>query len=127
MASLYEYFAKDGAQNLTTHKSCPLTKDGTTLGEVIARLHLDFDANAKYISFFIPDMPGVACAEAIVLNQVAEILTWPEKEVAVQSGVGEEKRDGKDLVFTGQIYLYSERLVPEELKDRMIAEARLKG
>jgi hypothetical protein len=88
---------------------------------------LDFDANAKYISFFIPDMPGVACAEAIVLNQVAEILTWPEKEVAVQSGVGEEKRDGKDLVFTGQIYLYSERLVPEELKDRMIAEARLKG
>ena len=58
MASLYEYFAKDGAQNLTTHKSCPLTKDGTTLGEVIARLHLDFDANAKYISFFIPNMPA---------------------------------------------------------------------
>jgi hypothetical protein len=127
MASLYEYFAKDGAQNLTTHKPWPLTKDGITLGEVIARLHLDFDANAKYISFFIPDMPGVACPEAIVLNQVAEILTWPEKEVGVQFGVGEEKRDGKDLVFTGQIYLYSERLVPEELKDRMIAEAKAAG
>ena len=72
-------------------------------------------------------MPGVACPEAIVLNQVAEILTWPEKEVGVQFGVGEEKRDGKDLVFTGQIYLYSERLVPEELKDRMIAEAKAAG
>jgi hypothetical protein len=78
-------------------------------------------ANAKYVSFFIPDKPGVELPEAIVLNQVAEILTWPET-VAVQSGIGEEKKDGRELVFTGQIYLYSERPVTQDLKQRMIEE-----
>jgi hypothetical protein len=66
MATLYEYFVKDGAQNLTTHQTWPLTNaDGTKLGEVTARLHLDFEANAKYISFYVPDISGVACPEAI--------------------------------------------------------------
>jgi hypothetical protein len=63
----------------------------------------------------------VELPEAIVLNQVAEILTWPET-VAVQSGIGEEKKDGRELVFTGQIYLYSERPVTQDLKQRMIEE-----
>ena len=72
-------------------------------------------------------MAGVECPEAIALNGVEEILTWPEKKVGVQFGIGEEKRDGKDLIFTGQIYLYSERPVQQELKDRMIAEAKAAG
>ena len=49
MATLHEYFVKDGAENLTTHQVWHLNdKDGTNLGEVTARLHLDFNANAKY-------------------------------------------------------------------------------
>ena len=61
MASLHEYFVKDGAQNLTTHQTWPLTNaEGSKLGDITARLHFDFDANAMYISFFIPEMPDVA-------------------------------------------------------------------
>lgn len=124
MASLHEYFVKDGAQNLTTHKTCPLTNaEGVKLGELTVRLHLDFEANAKYISFFIPDMPDVVCPEALALNEVAGILKWPETQVGVQAGFGEEMKDARELVFTGQIYLYSERPVAEELKAQLIAEA----
>jgi hypothetical protein len=64
MASLHEYFIKDGAQNLRT-----LANGGAKLGELTTRLHLDFDANAKYISLFIPEMHGVECPEAFALNK----------------------------------------------------------
>ena len=50
MTSLHEYFVRDGAQNLTNQQIWPLThRDGRKLGDVTARLHLDFDANAKYV------------------------------------------------------------------------------
>lgn len=41
--------------------------------------------------------------------------------------MGEEMKDARELVFTGQIYLYSERPVPEDLKARLIAEAGVAG
>jgi hypothetical protein len=126
MASLREYFIKDGAQNLTTHQTWTLTNtEGVNVGELTARLHLDFDANAKYVSFFIPDMPTVECPEAIVLNKLAEILKWPETQTRVLVGFGDETKDAQELVFTGQIYLYSERPVPEGLKARLITEAEV--
>jgi hypothetical protein len=128
MASLHEYFVKDGAQNLTTHETWTLSSAlGAALGELTARLHLDFDANAKYVSFFIPEMPAVECPEAFALNKMPEILKWPETQVGVQAGFGFERKDARELVFTGQIYLYSERPVPEALKARLIAEASVAG
>ena len=85
MASLLEYFVKDGAQNLTSHETWPLKDaEGVNLGEVIARLHFDFDANAKYISFFVPEMPGADSPENLLLNEVAGILRWSETKVGVQ-------------------------------------------
>jgi len=56
MATLREYFAKDGAQNLTTSETWGVTNQvtGEKYGEVVARLHFDFEAYAKYVSFFIP-------------------------------------------------------------------------
>lgn len=128
MASLHEYFVKDGGQNLTHQQTWQLgNAEGVKIGELTARLHLDFDANAKCISFFIPEMPGVECPETFALNSIAEILKRPETQVGFQAGIGGERKDARELVFTGQIYLYSERPVPEELKARMCAEARAVG
>jgi hypothetical protein len=45
MASLHEYFVKDGAQNFTHHQTWPLMVGGVAAGEITPRLHLDFDAN----------------------------------------------------------------------------------
>jgi hypothetical protein len=128
MASLHEYFVKDGSQNLTTHVTWQLKEpDGAVIGEIILRLHLDFDANAKYISFYIPVLSGVACPEALALNTIPEILKWPELQVGVAAGLGDERQDGRDLVFTGRVYIYSERPVPDHLKQQMLAEAKAKG
>jgi hypothetical protein len=45
MASLYEYFVKEGASNLTAHKSISLINaTGEALGEFTARLHYDFES-----------------------------------------------------------------------------------
>jgi hypothetical protein len=126
MASLQEYFKKDGAQNLTIDRTWTWANaDGVALGEVTGRLHLDFDAHAKYISFFIPEMPVVECPEAQALNKVPEILRLPETvQVRAAPYVGlPEMKDGRELVFTGQIYLYSERPVPDPFKARLITEA----
>lgn len=128
MASLHEYFIKDGTQNLTSHETWNVgNADGSKLGELTARLHLDFDANATYISFFIPEMPEVECPEALALNKVAEILTWPATRFEVQGGVGGERKDARELVFTGQIYLYSERPVSDRLKAQLIAHGNANG
>lgn len=125
MASLREYFFKDGANNLTMHETWPVTNnEGVKSGDLTARLHLDFEANAKYISFFFPEMSDVDCPEAIALNEVEKFLEWPETQIGIQAGLGEESNDAGNLVFTGQIYLYSERPVPDNLKARLIAEAR---
>ena len=69
------------------------------LGELTARLHLDFDANAKYISFFIPEMPDVECPEAFALNGLAEILKWPETQLQIQAGIGGEKKESEGKPF----------------------------
>lgn len=125
MASLHEYFVKDGAQNLTLHETWALKNaGGAIVGELIARLHLDFDANAKYVSFFIPEVPAGGCPEALALDKLAEILNWPESKVEIHGGFGVTK-DARELVFTGQIYVYSERPVSEELKARLIAKTKV--
>lgn len=127
MASLHEYFVKD-ARTLTVHQTWPIVKaSGVKLGEVTARVHYDFEANARYISFFIPEMPEVSCPEAIVLNKIEEILRWPETRVAVQGGIGGDRKDARELMFTGQIYLYSERPVSEAQIARLNAEAKVVG
>lgn len=129
MATLREYFTKDGASNLTTHQDWPMEnlETGEKLGDLTARLHFDFEAFAKYISFYIPEMLGVQCPEAVALNQISTILKWPEKSVGVHMGRGGERVDGRDLIFTGQVYLYSERPVAEEQKIRMIEESNASG
>ena len=128
MATLHEYFVKDGGQNFTTEQTWPLKNaEGVKVGEMTARLHLNFPANAKYISFFIPEMSDVALPEALALNTVAAILEWPETNVGVKVAASGELQNAKELVFTGQIYLYSERPVPEDQEARLIAAAAAFG
>lgn len=128
MASLKEYFIKDGASNLTLDQKWPLSNpDGHVYGEIHARLHFDFEAYAQYVSFFIPEMEGVELAEAFALREIPELLKAPSERVRVQMGIAGESTDGKDLPFTGRIYLYSERPVKDEYKERLIRESAVVG
>jgi len=129
MASLYEYFKKDGSGNLTVQEQWKFSNvNGRNIeGEVIARLHYDFDAYAKYISFYVPNIEGVELPEAFLLNKIPEMLNWSETKLAVSAGFLGDQTNARDLIFTGRVYLYSERVVPEGLRTKMIAEAKTLG
>lgn len=128
MASLHEYFVKDGSGNLTIHQPWPLRGDnGAVLLETIAKLHLDFESRACYVSFYVPDTDQIECPEPFVLNHLSQILDWPENQTQVTMGLGGEAHDARDLLFTGAVYIYSERPVTDENRERMISEGEASG
>ena len=124
MATLHEYFVKDGSRDLTQHETWQIRRqDQTIICDVVARLHFDFHANAKYVSFFIPATHEVECPQALLLNRLSEILEWPTTKVGITSGFENEKMEGRDLIFTGRVYFYSEIPLPQALRDRLASEA----
>jgi hypothetical protein len=128
MASLHEYFVKDGASNLTIHESWDIKDvDGSCIVRAVARLHLDFEARAKFVSFFIPYTDKVSCPEAMLLNNLEQVLNLARREISIQKGFGAEVMQADDLVFTGRVYLYAERPLDRQLRDRLIAESKPKG
>ena len=127
MASLKEYFLYDARTNLTSHEEWTLgDQNGAVLGSPIARLHLDFEANAMFVSFYVPEMDGVECPEAILLRDLSKVLDFRNKTI-VETRFGAEAHSGKDLIFTGQVYLYSERPVSEADRTRLERESRQMG
>ncbi|MBR1198978.1 hypothetical protein JQ634_28415 [Bradyrhizobium sp. AUGA SZCCT0240] len=131
MATLFEYFAKDFSRDLSLEKKWTLksTVDGTEI-EVIARLLLNFDANAKYVAFYTPEFPGAVFPEAILMNNLNDILELPTTDVGVSVGFSElpdELVDGKDLKFAGRVFIYSERDPPDDLKRQLVEESAANG
>src|SRR3974390_1771420 len=46
--------------------------DGVAVAEFIGRLHLDFDANAKYVSFYVSETPALEYPEVYALNNLEQ-------------------------------------------------------
>ena len=122
MATLYEYFIKLGSNTLRV-KNTRQFKSGTeVLGEVTSQIHFDFVARAKYVSIYIEEMPGVSCPEALVLKDLDSILKELSEGVHVSAGFEDEVTNIKDLVFTGQVYIFSERPVSDRMKSNLTQE-----
>ncbi len=126
MATLFDYFTTD-AKTLTLSKSQQICEGEEVLGEVTTRIHFDFQARATFVSLYIEDMPKVSCPEAIALNSLEEIMADMINGISVTAGFGGEINDVRDLIPTGQVYIYSERPVDEEIKLRLQREARNVG
>jgi hypothetical protein len=77
MATLREYFDTDLNKCLSVHKPWGVRDlNGNELDPLIARISQDFDANAKYWSFYIP--PG-----GVVGNYISAIFQAPEVKSCV--------------------------------------------
>lgn len=128
MGALRDIFVKDGSTGVITERTWSITNDanGEKVGEVIARLHYDFSAGVTHVAFYVPDMPGVLCAEALVLKEVPTVLKW-SSEVPISLGLGADKVDGQHLPFSGQVAFYSERPVRGAHKAQMTSQARVAG
>jgi hypothetical protein len=131
MASLFEYFAKDFSRDLSLERKWKLQNklDGSEI-EVTARVFLNFDANAKYVAFYVPDFSAAAFPEAVLMNSIGEILELPNTSVGVSTGLKDLPDDlieGKDLNFAGRVFFYCERDPPEGPKKQLVAEAAANG
>jgi hypothetical protein len=115
MATLREYFDRDGSNLLCIRQPLQLAQNGETVLEVLARLHLDFEANTKFVSFYIPHTDKVACPARIVLNYVGTVLNWTTTSVGTYvQRPGDQMIDGSDLRFSGRVFVYSEDPVSDE-------------
>lgn len=115
MGTLREYFEMDGSRTLCLHKPLQIkSAEGETELEIVGRLHIDFESNAKYISYYIPSTDMVVCPARIVLNSLDQVLGLL-KEVGIQgSSPGEEPMRASATKFTGRVFIYSEDPISEE-------------
>jgi hypothetical protein len=127
MATLREYFDTSRTSLLGINKTLTLQSATTPPFEIYARLHSDFDANAKFISFFIPSNPDPLGIMRAVIAQLGTILD-SMKGVEVKAGFPEETLTvSTDLAFTGRVYFYSESDVSSVDAEGLENEARAKG
>lgn len=131
MATLFEYFLKDFSRDLSIEKKWKLqnTVTGSEI-EVNARVYLNFEANAKYVAFYVPELECATFPEAILMNNIAEVLDLPSTTVGVSSDMNNLPDDwaqGIDLNFAGRVFFYCERDPPHDLKTRLTGEAAANG
>ncbi len=112
MASLRDFYDTDFTHILNISNTVVSINDTPAI-EIHTRLHQDFFANAKYISFYIPRHPSPLGACKDLLKDLSLIVDL-DKPVATQWGfIGERMIHSSELVFTGRIYFYSESDIQE--------------
>jgi hypothetical protein len=119
MATLREYFDTD-LKSMSVHADWEMRNSaGTTLPPVRARIFQDFDANAKYWSFFIPegvDVVGYINSIFGLQETALCVLSSEGETVFVQMGLAEysERASSETLIFTKRIHLYIDTLLNAE-------------
>lgn len=112
MATLREYFDTDLNKCLSVHKPWDMKDaNGNESESITARISQDFDANAKYWSFYVPSGGGVSLYVNAVFQtpEVKSCVLGPEGNgVLVMSGFHDytEQASSETLVFTNRVFLY---------------------
>ena len=127
MATLYEYFLKLGSNTLRIKDTRRIQSETEVLGEVMSQIHFDFIARAKYVSIYIEEMPEVPCPEALVLKDLDSIMRELTEGVQISAGFNDEVTNIEDLVFTGQVYIFSERPVSDRMQRNIAQEVCARG
>ena len=107
MATLREYFDTDFTRVLNAGAPVHWVQTGVA-GDIPARVHLDFDSNAKFVSYYLP---ADACRPALIDAMVGHLdtLLTDASSVDVETGFrGELKLRSVDLRFAGRLFIYHE-------------------
>lgn len=126
MGTVQEYFETDFRDVWKLQKT--FSPRGTELAlEFIGRVHLDFKANAKYISCFISECPDPVSACVEILKRLDEILLFADTFHAKSSLPGETPMNSKDLIFSGRVFIYSKYIIDDISLERLQAKAKNDG
>lgn len=126
MASLREYFDTDLNMHLSSHVDWQLqSTSNVLLPPIRARISMDFNANAKYWSFYIPneaDVPGYVNA-IFSANETSQcVLLKNGDPVCIETGFPDssERTTSMTLVFTQRIILYIDTILSPEVRQWII-------
>ncbi len=130
MATLREYYEKDLSHLLRV--SSREFKVHTSGGEatITPQVHLDFVANAKYVSCYLPGDIDPVDFGITLIKDLQSILASDEGAVVLSGYPGSTQKDCldcRDLQFTGRVFLYSEDCAPEDRWSALDSEVRPQG
>ncbi|MEZ8785604.1 toll/interleukin-1 receptor domain-containing protein [Vibrio splendidus] len=124
MATLREYFDTD-LKCMSQHKPWEIKSvNGDVAEPIIARISQDFDANAKYWSFFISEESDVMGYIQLILGmrETAECILGPEGDgIFIETGFSDysERASSATLLFTKRIFLYVDHMLNKLLRDQI--------
>jgi serine/threonine protein kinase len=127
--SLNWYFLYDEhpGHRVDTHLD-PVSSDGLRTIRVLLRGYMDFDSNARYLCCYVPDDPEVEGVALGLIDGVQTLLTvfdGTEMTMSHESGA-DPPRSLSELQFTGRVFLYLERRLTVEQRQRIEQLARQK-
>jgi len=114
--TLLDLFHKDMSSTLKVHDDAvSITgKDGTVL-HIKRQVYFDFDANSKFVGFYISTtnpMSGAETASACLIldqnNAVQEALDNLSESLQVSGGYPNQMTNAHDLRFSGRVLIYHE-------------------
>ena len=107
--NLHELFEKEFSRKAKLGSRGIPMKTGTTETKIFANEYLDFQANSKFLGFYIPESPYAykICED---LSDKPEIIMKALEETRVSGGypVDFHQTPAQDLVFSNKIYIYHE-------------------
>lgn len=132
MATLREYFDTD-FKSMAMHTDWEARDpSGGSVVTIRARIHQDFDGNAKYWSFYVPNVPDLLANVAAILNsaETSKCVLSPAGDPAyVEVGFGDysERATSATLAFTGRVFLYIDSLLDIEARRQIAQHGIQKG
>jgi hypothetical protein len=106
MATVKEYFDKD-LLHVLTHSASLWFKDSFgNEKEIRTRVHFDFNARVKFMSFYVPSYPYALLVLQDVLDKLPSLVCELEDNMGqVTAGmVGEKGTNARDLEFSGRVF-----------------------
>ena len=124
MGTVRDYFDTE-ARALTVHKDWQCNDEsGGLIANVVAKIAYDFDANAKYWYFFIPDTPDLTAVILSILQAptTSQAVLGPEGDgVYVEMGFSRysERQNNSTFIFTRRVHLYIDADMPASLRTQL--------
>lgn len=132
MATVREYFDTD-ARVFTVHKPWLFgDPDRPPLFEVIAKIAYDFEANAKYWYFYVPEHDDLSSilASLVAAPEFSAAQLGPDGDgLAMHVGIGDysDRQSTDTLQFTRRAHFYLDFEVSEKNRASLVAEMASRG
>src|SRR5688572_5910937 len=111
MATLHEYYLKDFSRLLSAHADWTLTSPTKVNITVTAKVHLDFDSNTFFISFYVPTTESEISVFNLLLSKLDDAIKIKDGAEVKTKLPGENESTSTDLRFSGRVFFYYEGIV----------------